>query len=116
MTTVPRLIPVEELFADPVFSGASISPDGTRLAYLAPNHGRTQVWVRGVDQEHADAVCVTHDKRRGIRTYHWTDSPRYLTYLQDTDGNEDWHLFRVDLDDPSADAVDLTPLPAAPAR
>nr|WP_026877113.1 prolyl oligopeptidase family serine peptidase [Jiangella gansuensis] len=88
--TAPGLIEVEELFADPEFSGASISPDGTRLACLAPWSGRTNVWVRGVDEEHADAVCVTHDERRGIRRYFWTDDPRWLLYLQDTDGNEDW--------------------------
>jgi dipeptidyl aminopeptidase/acylaminoacyl peptidase len=109
---LPRLIPIEELFADPVYSGASISADGQRIAYLAPNYGRTQVWVRGIDQEHEDAVCVTHDKRRGIKSYYWTDSPRWLLYLQDTDGNEDWHLFRVDLENPEAPGVDLTPMDA----
>ncbi|SDT15633.1 alpha/beta fold hydrolase [Jiangella sp. DSM 45060] len=107
----PRVIEVEELFADPEFSGASISPDGKRLAYLAPWSGRTNVWVRGIDEQHEDAVCVTHDERRGIKTYYWTDSPRWLLYLQDTDGNEDWHLYRVDLDAPDEPAVDLTPLP-----
>ncbi|QUH02090.1 S9 family peptidase [Saccharopolyspora erythraea] len=108
--TLPKLIDVEEFFADPVFSGASISPDGTRIAYLAPKYGRTNVWVRGIDEEHEDAVCVTHDARRGIRTYYWTDDPRWLLYLQDTDGNEDWHLHRVDLDAPGEPALDLTPL------
>jgi len=109
--SVPRLIDTEEFFADPVFAGASISPDGTTLAYLAPAHGRMNVWVRGIDEEHEDAVCVTHDSRRGIKTHYWTDDPRWLLYLQDTDGNEDWHVFRVDLEDPEAPAVDLTPLP-----
>ena len=104
------MIALEDLFADPLFSGASISADGERLAYLAPAHGRTQLWVRGIDQSHDEAVCVTHDARRGIKTYYWTDDPRWLLYLQDTDGNEDWHLHRVDLDDPDAPAVDLTPL------
>jgi dipeptidyl aminopeptidase/acylaminoacyl peptidase len=108
--TAPRLISVDELFADPLFSNATISPDGTRIAYLAEAHGRTNVWVRGLDQEHADAVCVTHDARRGIRAYKWTDDPRWLLYLQDTDGNEDWHLYRVDLDAPDQPAVDLTPM------
>ena len=107
---LPDLIPIEDLFADPVFSGASLSSDGERLAYLAPNYGRTQVWVRGVGQSHEEAVCVTHDERRGIKTYYWTDDPRWLLYLQDTDGNEDWHLYRVDLEDPDAPAVDLTPM------
>ena len=108
--TPAPLIDVEKLFADPVFSRASISPDGTRLAYLAPHRGRTNVWVRGIDEDHTDAVCATHDSRRGIRTYYWTDNPRFLLYLQDNDGNEDWHLFRVDLDAPDGLAVDLTPM------
>jgi dipeptidyl aminopeptidase/acylaminoacyl peptidase len=106
----PDLIDVEDLFADPAFANPSISPDGTRIAYLAPHGGRRQVWVRGIDDEHADAVRVTDDTRRGITTYHWTDDPRWLLYLQDVDGDEDWHLHRVDLDDPGAPAVDLTPM------
>ncbi|HVV75639.1 MAG TPA: S9 family peptidase [Mycobacteriales bacterium] len=107
---LPDLIDIEDLYADPAFSAASISADGSRLAYLAPAYGRTQVWVRGIDEEHDDAVCVTHDERRGIKSYFWTDDPRWLLYLQDTDGDEDWHLFRVDLDNPQAPAVDLTPM------
>ncbi len=109
-TPLPDPIPLEDLFADPQFANPSLSPDGTRIAYLAPHGGRLQVWVRGVDDDHADAVPVTRDTRRGITTYHWTDDPRWLLYLQDVDGNEDWHLHRVDLDDPDAPAVDLTPL------
>ncbi|WP_042281884.1 S9 family peptidase [Nocardiopsis alba] len=109
--TRPRRIEIEELFADPSFANPKISPDGTRMAYLAPEHGRRNVWVRGIDQDHDQARCVTHDDRRGITTYLWSDDPRWLLYLQDTDGNEDWHLYRVDLDDPDTPAVDLTPLP-----
>ncbi|TCN55897.1 dipeptidyl aminopeptidase/acylaminoacyl peptidase [Rhodococcus sp. SMB37] len=109
--SLPELIDVEDFFADPHFAGASISPDGTRLAYLAPKHGRRNVWVRGIHEDHDDAVCVTHDSRRGISTFHWTGDSRWLLYLQDTDGNEDWHLHRVDPDAPDVPAVDLTPLP-----
>ncbi|GAA3228102.1 S9 family peptidase [Pseudonocardia petroleophila] len=108
--TQPRLVEIEEFFADPAFVVPTISPDGIRIAYVAPHLGRRNVWVRGVDQTHDDAIPVTHDTRRGITTYHWTDDPRWLLYLQDTDGDEDFHLYRVDLDDPSAPAVDLTPM------
>ena len=94
--SMPDLIALEEFFADPEFAVPTISPDGTRLAYLAPAHGRRNVWLRGIDETHDDAVCVTHDTRRGITTYYWAEDPRWLLYLQDTDGNEDWHLFRVD--------------------
>ena len=106
----PRRIETEEFFADPEFSHPSLSPDGTRMAYLAPEHGRRNVWVRGLDEDHEQARCVTHDARRGITTYFWSDDARWLLYLQDTDGNEDWHLYRVDLEDPDAPAVDLTPM------
>jgi dipeptidyl aminopeptidase/acylaminoacyl peptidase len=111
---VQPVIAVEEFFAEPAFAVPTISPDGTRIAYLAPHRGRRNIWVRGVDQTHDDAVPVTSDTRRGITTYYWTDDPRWLLYLQDTDGNEDWHLHRVDLDgrvgDDPAPAVDLTPM------
>jgi dipeptidyl aminopeptidase/acylaminoacyl peptidase len=106
----PELIKLEELFADPQFANPSLSPDGTRIAYLAPHGGRRQVWVRGIDEDHADAVRVTGDTRRGITTYHWTGDSRWLLYQQDTDGNEDWHLYRVDLENPGEPAVDLTPM------
>jgi dipeptidyl aminopeptidase/acylaminoacyl peptidase len=108
--SVPELVDLEEFFADPEFANPSISPDGTRIAYLAPYRGRRNVWIRGTDQTHDDAVPVTSDARRGITTYYWTDAPRWLLYLQDSDGNEDWHLYRVDLDDPGSPAVDLTPM------
>ncbi|MGG7462879.1 S9 family peptidase [Plantibacter sp. YIM 135347] len=106
-----RRIPVEEFFADPAFAHPTISPDGQRIAYLAPALGRRNVWVRGVDDEHADAILVSQDARRGITTYSWTNDSRWLLYLQDTDGNEDWHLFRADPTAPELPATDLTPLP-----
>lgn len=118
MTTIanpvdpPRLIAVEEFFGNPEFARPLISPDGSRIAYLAPAYGRRNVWVRGVGEEHDRAVCVTHDSRRGITSFFWTDNPRWLLYLQDTDGNEDWHLYRVDLEAPGEPAVDLTPMAA----
>ena len=54
----PALIDVEALFADPEFTSASISPDGTRIAYLAPHRGRRNVWVRGTDQDHASGTST----------------------------------------------------------
>ena len=108
--SAPDLFDIEEFFADPEFTGVTISPDGKKLAYLAPAHGRTNVWVRGIDEADEDAVCVTNDSVRGITTYYWTDDPRWLLYRQDTDGNEDWHLYRVDLQNAATPAVDLTPL------
>ncbi|MFF2852555.1 S9 family peptidase [Streptomyces sp. NPDC058001] len=108
MTPAP-VIPIEDFFKSPVATGGSISPDGTEIAYLAPEQGRMNVWIRGVGAD--DAVCVTHDHHRDVHSYHWTDNPRWLLYTQDGDGDENWHIFRVDLENPDAPAVDLTPFP-----
>ncbi|AQA10576.1 S9 family peptidase [Streptomyces malaysiensis] len=115
MFAMPREVPhlaIEDLFGPPVRTRASISPDGTRIAYLAPWRDRLNVWVESVDSE-AGARCVTADGNRSVLTYHWTDDPRWLLYEQDGDGDENWHIHRVDLDDPDAEAVDLTPFPGA---
>ncbi|MFF3226815.1 S9 family peptidase [Nocardia suismassiliense] len=108
---LPELLTVEDLFSPPVRSAASISPDGTRLAYLAPWQNRLNVWVQDLDSAE-EPRCVTADSNRSIHDYRWTDDPRWLLYTQDDNGDENWHLYRVDLSDP-AGAVDLTPVPGA---
>ncbi|BBZ18008.1 S9 family peptidase [Mycolicibacterium gadium] len=108
----PELISVEDLFKSPVRAGAAISPDGTRVAYLAPWRDRLNIWVAALDGDFgADARRVTADETRSILHFSWTDDPRWLLYLQDTGGDENWHIFRVDLDSPDAPAVNLTPFP-----
>lgn len=109
---LPELLPAEAFFAPPERTSATLSPDGTRIAFLAPWKDRLNVWVGDVDAIE-DARCVTADGHRSIGEYHWADDPRWLLYLQDDDGDEHWHVHRVDLDDPDAPAVDLTPFPGA---
>lgn len=107
---LPDIITVEELFGSPERIGAAISPDGTKIAYLAPWKNRLNVWIEDLDTG-TDARCVTADEVRSVVGYHWTDDPRWLLYVQDSGGDENWHLYRVDLEDPDAPAVDLTPFP-----
>ena len=112
--TAQAHISVEDLFRPPTRADATISPDGTRIAYLAPWKNRLNVWIEGLD-DHNGSVgeprCVTADDTRSVINYQWTDDPRWLLYTQDSGGDENWHIYRVDLGDPSAPAVDLTPFP-----
>lgn len=105
-------ITVEDLLRPPERSGITISPDGTRLAYLSMWHERLNVWVEEIDADPAPR-CVTADDSRSIVRYLWADDSRHLLYQQDSGGDENWHVFRIDLDDPGAPAVDLTPFPGA---
>ncbi|KXP00757.1 peptidase [Tsukamurella pseudospumae] len=111
---LPSIITVEEFFDSPVRAGAKISPDGSRIAFLAPSNGRLNVWVEGLDDA-VPARAVTADATRSVQMFSWTTDPRWLIYLQDNGGDERWHVFRADLDDPDAPAVDLTPFDGATA-
>ena len=111
MATSDR-ISVEDLFKAPNRAAATISPDGSRIAFLAPWRNRLNVWVQSSDStDPDDARCVTADETRSVLHYEWTDDPRWLLYTQDDGGDENWHVYRVDLDDPTAPVVDLTPFP-----
>ncbi|MCD2188414.1 alpha/beta hydrolase family protein [Actinomycetospora soli] len=105
------LIPVEDLVSPPERAGATLAPDGERIAFLAPWKERLNVWVAPVDDLDA-ARCVTADETRSIHQYRWIDD-RWIVYAQDTGGDEHFHVHRVDLSDPEAPIVDLTPFPGA---
>ena len=107
-----ELIPRQTLFGNPERISPRISPDGRRLAWVAPLEGVLNVWVAtiGSDDDHP----VTEDKERGIRQYFWAHDGRHLLYLKDEDGDEDWHLHAVDLD--SGAIRDLTPFPGVQAQ
>lgn len=101
----PPLIPLELLLGDPVKANPQISPDGTRLAYLAPLEGVLNVWIQDLGK--TEARPLTQDQDRGIRDYFWAHDRRHLLYLQDKNGNENWRLYAVDT--ATGEVKDLTP-------
>ncbi|MEN8151181.1 MAG: S9 family peptidase [Planctomycetota bacterium] len=106
------LIPREVLFGNPERVSPELSPDGTRLAYIAPDEGVLNVWVRTVGKD--DDRAVTRDRDRGIRDFSWAENGRDLLYVQDRDGDENWHLYQVPAD--GGDERDLTPVDGIQAR
>jgi dipeptidyl aminopeptidase/acylaminoacyl peptidase len=108
---MPDLIPLPVLFGNPERVSPSISPDGTQLAWIAPQDGVLNVWLAPVSIESgvdlAGARVVTDDADRGIRQFGWAHDGRHLLYLQDTGGDENWRLHDVDLQ--TMERRDLTP-------
>jgi dipeptidyl aminopeptidase/acylaminoacyl peptidase len=100
------LIPRQVLLGNPVKASPRLSPCGTRLAYLAPSDkGVLNVWVRTIGQE--DDAQVTNDTHRGIRIHFWSEDGKRIFYLQDIGGDENWHVYSVDLE--TKGVRDLTP-------
>jgi len=107
------LISRDILFGNPERAAARISPDGNHLSWLAPKDGVLNVWVAPVDDLDA-AKPVTDDRKRGIRTYFWAFTSKHILYLQDVGGDEDYHVYVVDLD--TGKTKDLTPIEGVRAQ
>ncbi len=98
-------IPMSVLFGNPEKACPLLSPDGKRLSYCAPDNGVLNIWVKtiGTDDDHV----ITHETKRGIFTYWWAFNNKQILYLQDSNGNENYHLFCIDLE--TSQIQDLTP-------
>ena len=110
---LPPLIPRDMLFGNPEKVNPRISPDGARLAWIAPDKKNVlQVWVKTIGKD--DDKTVTADPKRGIRQFSWAENSKMLIYMQDSDGDENFHIFGVDL--ASGNVRDLTPFQGVKAQ
>ena len=120
---LPPLIDREVFFGDPEISGAQVSPDGQYLTFRKPyaagpdGNDVVNVWVKGLD-EPFDAARPLTDDERPVPGYFWSEDGRYVLYVQDTGGDENYHVWAVDPAEAGAgvpeagvpEARDLTPL------
>lgn len=101
------LIPLRHFFDNPEKVFAKLSPDGSYIAYVAPESGILNVWVKTVGLD--DDRPVTHDRDRPIFNYFWSRDSKKILFLQDKGGNENTHVFATDPMQPGTDATNLTP-------
>lgn len=101
-----ELIPRDVLFGYPERTAPVLSPDGTRIVYLAPADGVLSVWVRTIGKD--DDRVVATDPKRPIRDAFWSPDGARVLYLQDAGGDENFHLFAADPNERKT-ADDLTP-------
>ena len=102
----PPLIPRQVLFGNPEIIGVSLSPDGRRISYLAPDQGVLNLWVQDLDGD-APARVITDQRDRPQRSAFWTADGRYLISSRDGDGDENTVLVRID--PATGEKRDLTP-------
>ena len=109
----PTLIPRRLFFGNPDKASPQISPTGAHLSFLATVDGVLNVWVAPADDPTAGKP-VTNDTGRGIRLYSWTYNGNQIAYLQDSGGDENWHIYTVNLD--TDEVRDITPVDGAQAQ
>jgi len=92
---LPPLLDRELFFGDPEISGAQLSPDGRWLTFIKPYNGVRNIWIKGIDEPFEAARPLTADERP-VPGYFWSEDSRYVLYVQDKGGNEDFHVYAVD--------------------
>ncbi len=121
MTDRPDYVPLEVLFANPEHAAPQISPDGKRLAYLAPYEAVMNIWLGEAGSK--DFHAITRDAKRGIGgilllaglpAFFWAHDNRHILFVQDDFGDENWRLKVVDTE--TEEVRDLTPFEGVAAQ
>ncbi len=107
---VPPLIDREVLFGNPEYAGAQISPDGKYISFVKPLDGTMNVWVKGFDEPFSAARPMTNDQKRPVRQYFWSRDGKYILFVQDKGGDENFNVYAVD---PAAKPAAASKVPAA---
>ncbi|HEY2513256.1 MAG TPA: S9 family peptidase, partial [Polyangiaceae bacterium] len=106
------LLPRKLFFANPDHTRVQISPDGKHFLWLAPVDDVLNVWVAST-ADPSKAKAVTQEKKRDIRTVFWAQDSAHVLFQNDTNGDENFHVFTVDVDGKAT--KDLTPASGARA-
>jgi dipeptidyl aminopeptidase/acylaminoacyl peptidase len=103
---LPPLIPRDVLFSAAEYLDPKVSPDGKRVTWLAPDTNHVQqIWMRTLGRD--DAKQLSREKTHPIFQYGWADDNDTVLYLQDANGDENFHLYAIDV--PTGNIRDLTP-------
>lgn len=102
---VVPLIPREDLFSEPERENPSLSPDGTRLAWLERMPSGAMA-ARVVTIGKRDTATFL-DEAEGAPFVQWAGDGRTLLFQRQREGDENWHLWA--LDTKTRQVHDLTP-------
>ena len=96
---------VKDYFAKPKARSFRVSPNGKYMSYMEKDENdKSHVYVKELATE--KVIRVIEEKEELIRGYGWANNER-LIFVMDKGGNEDYHLFAVNVD--GKNLKELTP-------
>ncbi|HEY2913730.1 MAG TPA: S9 family peptidase, partial [Candidatus Angelobacter sp.] len=107
---LPPLIDREILFGNPEIATPLISPNGKYLAFLKPWKDTRNIYVKGVDEPFTAARLLTTETKRPVIDYFWSRDSKYILYVKDNDGDENYNVYAVDPMARPAAGADAPPL------
>jgi dipeptidyl aminopeptidase/acylaminoacyl peptidase len=96
-------------FAAPDHAGVRVSPDGNKMAFLAPVDGVQNVWVAPLSDPKAARTLTKVTDRDVLTELWWTGDSQHVLFCREQDGDENWQTYAVDID--SGEAKALSPGP-----
>jgi dipeptidyl aminopeptidase/acylaminoacyl peptidase len=106
-SNLPPLIDRELFFGPPVIAGGQLSPDGKYMSFLKTFKGTMNVWVKDASAPFESAHPLTADTLRPIRSYFWSRDGKYVLYVQDKGGDENFNVYAVSPSDKPAAGQDI---------
>src|SRR5687768_12435064 len=103
----PPIIDRDLFFGDPEISGGQISPDGKFIAFVKPFKGTRNIWVKRTEEPFDAAKPVTNDQSRPITQYFWSRDGKYILFVQDKAGDENYLVYAVNPADSPAAGQDV---------
>ncbi len=105
---LPRSIPVRHFVANADYVGSfNLSPDGKHLAFEGVSQLRPAIRWRDIEGGKNHAVKF---KKSSSYPY-WSGDSRYILYVTDPSGKENFNVFAIDTHQPDKPAKNLTPTP-----
>jgi dipeptidyl aminopeptidase/acylaminoacyl peptidase len=108
-----ELIPRREIFGLENLSTPRFPPDGKKFAFIKPSiKGIPNIWLK--DLESKNEEMITNNASQGISDFYWSGDGKYLLFVQDWQGDENYHLYSLELN--NRVQKDLTPFQGARAQ
>lgn len=106
---LPPLIDREIFFGNPEIASAQISPDGKFIAFRKPYKDTMNLWVKKAEEPFDKARLITAETRRPIRNYLWSRDSKYILFVNDFGGDENFNVYAVDPAAPPAAGSEVPP-------
>ncbi len=92
--TASPLIDREVLLGNPEIAGGQLSPDGKYISFLKPYKGVLNIYVKKTEEPFEKAKQLT-DNDRPAGGYFWSTDGKYILYVKDKGGNENYNIYAV---------------------
>lgn len=106
---LPPLIDRDLFFGEIEISGAQISPDGQYVSFLKPYQGARNIWVKKAGEPFSAARPLTAETKRPIPGYFWSRDSKFILYVKDQDGDENFNVYAVSPAEPPPPGAAVPP-------